>query len=136
MSLEGYRIVAVNPFHPASGRRAVVTVSNSTAGILTWNVTFETGMYDVAANCYDLVGAKAGYRLFINELSIGSWRGDLEGKVGKAGSSYLDNHSATRKVLEGIKVQNGDILKVAVEPGGNEPAPMDYVYFLPVVMVD
>lgn len=136
MSLSGYKSYAVNPFHSASGYTAIVTSTNSTVGTATANVTFASGTYDVAVNYYDLIGGKSQYQLSINNRTIGSWTGNLEDKLGHAPSTYLDSHSATRITFKGVKVMKGDVLKIVGKPDGIEPAPIDYVSFLPPGVVD
>lgn len=136
MSLDGYKAVVVNLFHAASDYTAVVTISKSSVGNVKLNDTFEAGAYDVAANHYGLVSGKAEYELFINEHLVGSCKGDLDDSLCKAGSSYLDGHSATRKTVKGIKVRKSDVLKVVGKPVSSESALLDYVSFLPEGMVD
>jgi alpha-glucuronidase len=134
MQLTNYKSYAVSPFHTASGRThaAVVTSSNSTTGSATANVTFATGVYDVAVNYYDLIGGRSEYHLSINNRTIGMWKGDLEDRLGHAPSSYLDGHSATRITFRNVTVTRGSSVGVVGKPNGIEPAPLDYLSFLPV----
>jgi alpha-glucuronidase len=136
MTLSGYKPYAVNPFHTASGNTAIVTISNSTTGKATANVTFPSGTYDVAVNYYDLIGGRAKYQLEIGNRTIGQWTGDLEDKLGHAPSIYLDGHSATRITFKGVDVRQGDVVRITGQANGNEPAPLDYLSFLPPGIVD
>ncbi|PSN61709.1 alpha-glucuronidase [Corynespora cassiicola Philippines] len=136
MSLSGYKTYAVDPFHTASGYTAIVTTTNSTTGTASTNITFESGAYDVAVNYYDLIGGKSRYQLEIGNRIIGSWTGDLEDKLGHAPSIYLDGHSATRITFKGVEVNKGELLKITGAADGIEPAPIDYVSFLPEGVVD
>jgi len=136
MSLSGYKTYSVNPFHTASNSKAIVTTSNSSTGTATTNVTFASGTYDVAVNYFDMIGGRSQYQLFLNDRAIGSWKGDLEDKLGHAPSTYLDGHSATRITFPGVKVTKGDAVKIVGRPDGSEPAPIDYVSFLPPGIVD
>jgi alpha-glucuronidase len=136
MNLEGYKPYAVNPFHTASCHTAIVTISNTTTGVATTNVNFATGTYDVAVNYYDLIGGKARYHLEIGNRTVGMWIGDLEDKLGHAPSIYLDGHSATRITFEGVEVQRGEEVRIIGHADGIEPAPIDYLSFLPQGIVD
>lgn len=136
MTLSGYEKYAVKPFHAASGYAAIVTTSNSTVGTVTANVTFASGTYDVAVNYYDLIGGRSKYQLSIGNRTVGSWTGDLENRLGHAPSIYLDGHSATRITFKDVKVTKGDVLRIDGTPDGMEPAPIDYVSFLPPGIVD
>ena len=136
MRLVGYKPYSVNPFHTASGYTAIVTTSNSSAGVATANITFASGTYDVAVNYYDLIGGRARYQLEIGNRTIGAWTGDLEDKLGHAPSIYLDGHSATRITFKGVDVRQGELVKITGQPNGIEPAPIDYVSFLPPGVID
>lgn len=67
---------------------------------------------------------------------IGSWVGDLEDRLGHDFSEYLDGHSAARVTFHGIKVEQGDLLKIVGQPDGSELAPLDYVSILPEGTID
>lgn len=136
MTLQNYKPYKVSPFHTASGYMAIVTTSNSTTGVATANVTCPSGNYDVAVNYYDLIGGRSMYQLDVGNKTIGRWTGDLEDKLGHAPSIYLDGHSATRITFNNISVQQGDIVRISGQAQGIEPAPLDYISFLPLGIVD
>lgn len=136
MNLVGYKSYVVNPFHAASRYKAIVTTSNSTTGTASANVTFASGTYNVAVNYYDVLGGRAQYRLDIGNRTIGTWAGDAEDKLGYAASVYLDGHSATRITFEGVEVRQGDTVTITGQPDGIEPAPIDYISFLPPGTID
>ncbi|KAJ4368370.1 hypothetical protein N0V83_006727 [Neocucurbitaria cava] len=136
MRLVGYKPYSVSPFETASGYTAIVTTSNSSVGVATANITFASGTYDVAVNYYDLIGGKAQYHLEIGNRTIGAWTGDLEDKLGHTPSIYLDGHSATRITFKGVEVRRGNMVKITGQPNGIEPAPIDYISFLPPGIVD
>ncbi|KAF2473555.1 alpha-glucuronidase [Lindgomyces ingoldianus] len=136
MKLDGYKTYAVNPFHTASGSMAIVTTSNSSVGTASANITYPSGTYDIAVNYYDLIGGRSKYDISINNRTIGTWTGDLEDKLGHAPSIYLDGHSATRITFKGVKVNKGDMLRIVGTANGIEPAPIDYVSFLPPGIID
>lgn len=136
MTLSGYKSYAVSPFHTASGAMAIVTTSNITAGTATVNVTFETGTYDIAVNYFDLIGGRSTYQLDLGYQTVGRWVGNHEDTLGHAPSTYLDGHSATRITFKGIDVRQGEVLRITGQPDGIEPAPLDYISFLPPGIVD
>ncbi|ORY16965.1 glycoside hydrolase superfamily [Clohesyomyces aquaticus] len=136
MTLDGYKTYAVSPFHTASGSMAIITTSNNSVGTATTTIPFSSGTYNVAVNYFDLIGGKSKYELSINNRTIGTWSGDLEDKLGHAPSIYLDGHSATRITFKDIKVNKGDTLKIVGTANGIEPAPVDYVSFLPHGIID
>ncbi|KAJ5610660.1 hypothetical protein N7510_007379 [Penicillium lagena] len=136
MQLTGYKTVSVTPAEAASCGKAVITESNTEPGTAQKELSFPTGIYDIAVNYYDHLGGRSKYEIFLNKGSIGTWTGDLEDKLGHDFSEYLDGHSATRITFRGIKVQSGDILKIVGQPDGTELAPLDYVSVLPEGIID
>jgi len=136
MTLDGYQTYAVNPFHTASGFTAIVTTSNTTAGTATTEFPFNSGTYDIAVNYYDLFNGTSKYRLDIGDRTIATWMGDNEKRLGHEPSRYLDGHTATRITLRRISVQKGDMVRITGQPDGIEPAPLDYISFLPPGIVD
>lgn len=136
MTLDGYKSYVVNPFHTASGFTAIVTTSNTTAGTATSKVPFESGTYDVAVNYFDLFNGTSTFTLNIGNRTVGTWKGDNEKKLGHEPSRYLDGHTATRITFKGIEVRKGDVVRITGQPDGIEPAPVDYLSFLPPGIVD
>ncbi|KAK9859172.1 hypothetical protein MYU51_016251 [Penicillium brevicompactum] len=136
MKLDGYKTYDVNPFETASGAVAIVTTSNNTAGTASTKIEFPSGTYDLAVNYYDLYGGKSQWKVYLNDRKIGQWTGNSEETLSHTPSIYLDGHSATRVKFRGVKVKHGDSLKIVGMPDGTEPAPLDYVAFLPEGILD
>lgn len=136
MKLDGYEVYAVSPFETASNYTAIVTSSNSTAGTAMATLPFESGTYNFAVNYFDMYGGKSHWQVYLNDQPVAEWRGDAEDYLGHTPSIYLDGHSAIRRTFRDVKVNKGDTLKVVGTPDGVEPAPLDYVSFLPPGTVD
>lgn len=139
MQLDGYETYTVSPIEMASNATAVITTTNSTTGTVSAMVPFDDGVYDIAVNYYDIIDgtdSKAEWRVFLNDLMIGSWTGNAEDVLGHAPSRYLDGHSAIRKTIKGVDVRKGDMLRIVGRAAGMEPAPLDYVVFLADGVVD
>ena len=136
MQLDGYRTYAVSPFEMASGATAIVTTSNTTAGIAMATLDYPSGIYSLAVNYYDLIGGKARYDVSLNNQTIGRWVGNAEDTLGHASSTYLDGHSAIRITFPNVTITEGDVLRIVGTPDGIEPAPIDYVALLPAGVVD
>ena len=136
MQLFGYRVVPVTPAEAASGGKAIITESNKGYGIAQKELNFPSGVYDIAVNYYDHLGGRSKYEIFLRDKSIGTWKGDLEDKLGHDFSGRLDGHSATRIYFRGVEVKRGDVLKIIGWPEGTEFAPLDYVSVLPQGTID
>ena len=135
MELSGYEIVQVTPSEAASRGRAIVA-SQNTPGTAKAVLSFPLGTYDIAVNYFDHLGGRSRYEIFLNEESVGTWRGDLQDKLLHDFSEYMDAHSATRMTFPGVKVKKGDVLKIVGQPDKKELAPLDYVSVLPQGIVD
>jgi alpha-glucuronidase len=136
MMLSGYKPYTVSPFETASRYHAIVTTSNTTVGTATAKVIFASGMYNVAVNYYDLIGGRATYKLEVGNQTVGQWIGNHEDTLGHAPSIYLDGHSATRITFQNVSVAQGDMVRITGHADGIEPAPLDYISFLPPGIVD
>lgn len=136
MTLSGYKVYAVNPFEMASGRTAIVTSDNSTAGSASTTLNFDSGTYNLAVNYFDVIGGRSQWTVSINDQVIGQWRGNQEDTLGHAASPYLDGHSAIRITFPGVQIDRGDTLTISGTPDGKEPAPIDYVALLPDGVID
>lgn len=136
MTLTGYRPYAVSPFETASNYHAVVTSDNTTAGVVETQIEFPSDTYNIGVNFYDMYGGKSQYELSINDKTIAKWIGNGEDYLGHTPSIYLDGHSATRITFKDVAVEKGDVLKIMGTPDGIEPAPLDYVVFLPQGVLD
>jgi alpha-glucuronidase len=126
----------VSPFEVASGSVAIVTASNSTVGTATTKINFASGTYDLAVNYYDFYGGQSQWQVYLNDKKVGEWVGNSEDVYSHTPSIYLDGHSAIRVTFRGVKVKKGDTLRIVGKPDGFEPAPLDYVSFLPEGIVD
>ncbi|ROW07208.1 hypothetical protein VMCG_03941 [Cytospora schulzeri] len=136
MELNKYMIVDMVPSEAASGYKGIMTTSNDTAGTATTTVQFDSGLYDIAVNYFDVIGGRANWEAFLNNRSIGHWTGDMEDNLGHAPSSTMDESSATRVTFKGVSVRKGDIVVIVGIPEGIEAAPLDYISFLPQGIVD
>lgn len=132
MTLDGYEIYDVSPFETASNSKAIVTSSNVTAGVATTHLDVPSGTYNIAINHFDLVGSKAVWELFLNDVKIGQILGDaIDSRLGHDSTVFLDGHSAIRKTINGIEISQGDMLRIVGTPDDNDPAPIDYISIFP-----
>jgi alpha-glucuronidase len=136
MKLDGYQTYAVYPFITASGTKCIVTSSNTTQGTASATVPFAAGKYDIAVNYYDLAIGNSTWELHLDNKMVGEWKGDIEYRLPKAPTFYIDGQSAARVTFKGINVAAKAQVKIVGKPDGMEPAPVDYISFLPEGVVD
>lgn len=136
MDLDGYKPYVVLPFESASGTRCIVTSDNSTEGTASAKVDFKTGTYNVAVNYYDQAIGNSTWELHLDDKLVGKWHGDIEYTLGKAPTFYIDGQAAARITFENVKVTKGSEVRIVGRPDGQEPAPVDYISFLPPGKID
>lgn len=135
-----YKIIPISPFEAASNATAIMTTSNTTDGagtaVLPPSRMPAPDTYDLAINYFDVIGGRATWDVFVGETLVGSWRGDMEDRLGHATTMMPDETSAARITFPGVIVAQGDELRVVGTPDGIEAAFLDYVSFLPPGVVD
>lgn len=136
MELDGYEVYDVSPFHAASGTKCIVTSDNSTQATASGSVPFAAGTYDIAVNYYDQAIGNSTWELYLDDEMIGEWKGDLEYIIGRAPSPYIDGQTAARVYFKGVEVAENAHVRIVGTPDGMEPAPIDYISFLPEGVVD
>lgn len=131
MNLDGYVLYSVSPFECASNFTAIVTATNSTVGTAWTTIPFPDGTYDISVNYFDMATGYSTWTLTTGGIQVGYWLGDLENVLGHAPSIYLDGESATRITFKDVQVTQGQQLTIVGIPNEQEPAPVDYVTFIP-----
>jgi alpha-glucuronidase len=131
MDLTGYKIIPVTPFETASNYTTIITSSNTAAGTATTKLDFPSGTYNLAVNCFDLIGGRVHWEVFPNDHALGAWTGNHQDTLGNAVSANLDGHTASRVTFKGAKIEKGDTLKIMGTPLGTEQAPLEYVALPP-----
>ncbi|KEY74962.1 hypothetical protein S7711_01311 [Stachybotrys chartarum IBT 7711] len=136
MDLDGYVIHEVRPAVSASGGRGIVTSSTTKMGIAAATIGFPAGEYALAINYFDVATGCSAWQVFLNDQPTAQWAGDGEFKLGHSPSRSINGASATRITFSNITVAPGDVLRIEGTPDGQEMAPLDYISFLPLGIVD
>ncbi len=131
MTLDGYRITAVDPWITASNSSAIVTASNSTAGTAIGAAERPLGQVRHRDQLLRPGGGRSRWNVFVNDREVGNWTGNMEDVLGHAASTKLDGGSAVRVTLPPVQLEPGDTLKVVGTPDGKEPAPLRLPLLLP-----
>jgi alpha-glucuronidase len=122
MELHGYQVGDVNPWETASGGQAVECVRRRESCSATMQFTGQPGGYDVSVQYFDQNHGIAHFQLFVGMQLVDSWAAD-----DTLPSVRMDGSSATRRAVTGLALRPGDTLRVEGSPGGEEPAPLDYL---------
>ena len=128
MTLQGYTVrpIAPAPEEDASGGKIVTCPAGATPCSATMQFDGPAGWYTLSVEYFDLATGVSQYRVFVGEQLIDEWSADL-----RLPSRRMDAGASTRRVMAGVALRPGDQIRIEGKPGGNEPAPLDYIEILP-----
>jgi alpha-glucuronidase len=125
MASDGYSVVDVTPWEVASNGKAVECHRSETC-TLTAKLDRAAGSYNIAVQYFDLRTGDSRYELMLNDKRIASWIADAT-LPPAAVDKQLDGSTSTRFTVHDIRIKPGDTLTLRGTPGGDEPAPVDYI---------
>lgn len=125
--LTGYKIIDVTPWEDASGGRAVscdVRLENEKQQncAAEWTYGGEAGRFNIAVQYFDLQPGAAAFTLKVNGLVAAIWTADA---LLPSGRPNGDN--STRRVVRGIELKLGDVIRIEGVPDRADPAALDYI---------
>lgn len=120
MSLDGYSVIPVTPWEGASGGQAV----ECKAARCSASFRFEgaAGWYDVNVRYFDVNDGAARFELRVGEQLMDEWKAD-----DRFPTRRIDSSSSTLRVVRGIALRPGDLVRISGLPDGRESAALDYV---------
>jgi alpha-glucuronidase len=86
----------------------------------------DAGWYTLSVEYFDLPSGVSQYRVFVDGQLVDQWSADLQ-----LPSRRIDAGASTRRVIPGLALRPGDEIRIEGKPGGNEPAPLDYLEIQP-----
>lgn len=127
--LSGYQVIDVKPWEDASRGRAVScgTASGAMPQSCTaeWTYSGAAGKFDLAVEYFDVQGGAAKFAVSVNGHPANDeaeWAADA---VFPTHRPHGDN--SVRRVLHGVELKPGDVIRVTGTPDGNDAAALDYV---------
>jgi alpha-glucuronidase len=123
--LNGYASVPVTPWETASGGKAVECHGRPECSASV-KLDRPPGRYDIAVQYFDYRDGVSSYSLLLNGKQIAAWKAD-----NTLPTNQPNGDTSTRYVVRGVDLKPGDDLKIEGQPGGEEPAPLDYVSITP-----
>ncbi|KAI0023396.1 glycoside hydrolase family 67 protein [Xylariomycetidae sp. FL0641] len=136
MTLANYRAATVNPFEMASDLHMVQASGGGGAASAQTTLAYPAGTYDLVVGYFDVAGGTASWELFLNDASLGTWKGDHESRLGYATTNAANGHSGTRITFRNVSIAEGDVVRITGQPNGAEPAPLDYLAVVPPGVAD
>ena len=122
MTLEGYAVSDVTPAEDASGGKAVACPTGMAQCTASLKFTGEPGWYTLHVEYFDQANGVSHYRVWVGSQLVDEWAADL-----RLPTTRLDSTSSTRRVIPGIALRPGDVIRIEGRPDGMESAALDYV---------
>lgn len=126
--LSGYKVIDVNPWEDASLGKAVACEGTRPCAA-EWTYDGSTGRFDIAAQYFDLQGGTARFDLVVNGRPAGSWLADA-----KLPSARPHGDNSTRRIVRGVELKAGDVIRVQGTTDAVDPAALDYIEILPATL--
>ena len=120
MKLEGYTVFDVLPWEAASGGKAIVCKTN--------NCTAETefkggaGWHTIRVRYFDMPVGIARFKLLVNDQTVAQWAA-----ADHPPARHMDASASALRILNGIALRPGDIIRIEGTPEGDDPAGLDYI---------
>jgi alpha-glucuronidase len=121
MTLEGFSVSPVTPWETASGGKAIVCGPARTCSS-TYRHAGDAGLYDLVVQYFDESDGASKFRLLIADREVASWIADAE-----LPTADPNGHSSTRRVLRGVRLAAGDVIRIEATSDGKEGAAIDYL---------
>jgi alpha-glucuronidase len=87
-----------------------------------WTYGGEAGRFNIAVQYFDLQPGAAAFTLKVNGLVAAIWTADA---LLPSGRPNGDN--STRRVVRGIELKLGDVIRIEGVPDRADPAALDYI---------
>lgn len=130
MRVEAEDFKVVDGFFAASNKAAsggdVLQVKGTSAGEAELAFDGASGIYDLTIGYFDESDGKAELSVFVNGKAVDSWTWNKD-----LGSGLANKNTLTERVIEGVEINEGDIVTLAGQGQGKEPLRVDYVDLRP-----
>ena len=120
MTLDGYAAQDVTPWETASGGKAIACPRAACAA--TYRFTGPAGRYDITVQYFDENDGSSRFVLAIGGRETDRWTADAD-----LPSPDANGHTSTRRVIRGVTLESGDVVRLEARPDRGEPAAVDYL---------
>lgn len=128
MQLQRYAPVDVEPSENASGGKAVACQPPASECVASFHFNGASGTYQLSIQYFDQNNGKAKFRVFAAGHQLDEWvAGDT------LTNAKIGGDTSTRRQINGVKLHQGDEIRIEGIPDGGELAALDYVEIDPVV---
>lgn len=121
MTLLNY-VIDSTTYAPASGGKVIKVSGTGTASTQLDEVD---GIYDVKVHYFDENDGKATYKLYVNGTQVDAWTADQD-----LGSASVADVTKTFRLVSGLTLKRGDIIKLEGKSEVSEAARVDRLEFV------
>jgi alpha-glucuronidase len=124
MRLDRYVIDPVTPWETASGGQAIRCPADTCAA--TTSFRGAAGVYDVVVQYFDENDGASTFTLSVGGRQVDRWVAD-----DVFPSREPNGHTSTRRVVRGVRLADGDTIRLDAAPDKDERAVVDYIEIRP-----
>ena len=130
MRVEAEDFKVIEGFFATSNKAAsggdILQVKGTSAGEAELAFDGASGIYDLTIGYFDESDGKAELSVLVNGKAVDSWTWNKD-----LGSGLANKNTLTERVIEGVEINEGDIVTLAGQGQGKEPLRVDYVDLRP-----
>jgi alpha-glucuronidase len=120
MQLEKYTIFDVLPWEAASGGKAIVC--KTTSCTVETEFKGDAGWHTIRVRYFDMPAGIARFKLLVNDQTVAQWAA-----ADHAPARHMDASASALRIVDGIALRPGDIIRIEGSPDGDDPAGLDYI---------
>jgi alpha-glucuronidase len=124
MRLERFVVGPIVPWETASGGQAIRCPAETCAAATTFHGA--AGVYDVVVQYFDESDGASTFALNVGGRQIERWVAD-----DVLPSREPNGHTSTRRVVRGVRLTEGDTIRIDATPDRDERAVIDYIEVVP-----
>jgi alpha-glucuronidase len=125
MQLDRYAVDAVTPWETASGGQAIRCPAGGSCRA-TKRYDGSGGAYDIVVQYFDENDGASAFTLLVSDRVADRWVADSEFP-----SNTPNGHTSTRRVVHGVVLAAGDVIRIDAAPDRDEGAVLDYIEIVP-----
>jgi alpha-glucuronidase len=123
MRLDGFVVDAVTPWETASGGQAIRCPVQRCSATTSFHGV--DGMYDVVVQYFDESDGASTFTVSAAGRPLDRWAADDD-----LPSREPNGHTSTRRVIRGVRLADGDTIRIDATPDRDERASIDYIEIL------
>jgi alpha-glucuronidase len=126
--LTGYKQTSITPWEAASGRGIVQLPAVVSTGAINFRFDGRSGYYDLHLRYFDEQDGVSQFKLFVGERRLDAWKAHHELPTP---TTLPDAHSSIMRTVKGVRLKDGDVIRLDGRGDAGERAAIDYLEIIP-----